>query len=643
MSQHSKTPMLDRIEDPTDLRKIEMRHLRTVCAEIRDFLIDSVSRTGGHLGAGLGTVELAVALHYAFQTPEDRIIWDVGHQAYPHKILTGRKDRLHTIRQFGGLSGFLKRKESPYDVFGAGHATTSISAALGIAAARDFQREDYKVVSVIGDGAMTGGMAYEAMNNCGLLKKNLIVVLNDNNMSISPNVWALSNYFNELIASPTYNRFRANVWDLAGKFEEFGDRFRKIASRLEGGIKAVVTPGMLFEALGFRYFGPINGHNIISLIKIFREVQSWSGPILVHVVTQKGKGYAPAESDGMNLHGVTPFDKITGKSPKKSAPDQSYTSIFADALIDIVRKRNDVVGITAAMASGTGLDKLQREIPDKYFDVGIAEPHAVTFAAGMAAEGFVPVTAIYSTFLQRAFDQVIHDVAIQNLHVVFAIDRGGLVGADGPTHHGAYDLSYLRMVPGMTIMAPADEIELRNMLYTAVEHCDGPVALRYPRGNAIGLPAEKEFREIEIGKAVVLREGADVAILAVGNMVQHARKAAELLAHSGVEAAVVNMRFVKPLDTRLLDRLFHEHRYILTVEDNSVLGGFGSGVAEYLTSCGITDVVLRLHGIPDEFIEHGSQEELHRNLNLDPLGIARTAGELCEVSLTAPLEHEKPI
>lgn len=638
MSEHKKSTLLSSIDDPADLRRLDINDLRQVSSEIRDFLIDTVSKTGGHLGAGLGTVELAVALHYAFQTPEDKVIWDVGHQAYPHKILTGRKDRLHTIRQYGGISGFLKRKESPYDVFGAGHATTSISAALGIASARDFDEEDYKVVAVIGDGAMTGGMAYEAMNNCGLQKKDMIVVLNDNNMSIAPNVWAISNYFNELIASPTYNRFRANVWDLAGKFEHIGDRFRKIAARLEGGLKSVLTPGMLFEALGFRYFGPINGHNVVSLVKIFEEVREWSGPVLVHVVTQKGKGYAPAEKDGMNLHGVTPFDKITGKAPKKSGVTPSYTSIFADALIEIVKQNPKVVGITAAMSSGTGLDKLQREVPEKYFDVGIAEQHAVTFAAGMATAGYIPVAAIYSTFLQRAFDQVIHDVAIQDLHVVFAMDRSGLVGADGPTHHGVYDLSYLRHIPKMVIMAPADEQELRDMLYTAVEH-DGPVAFRYPRGNASGLPLREDFRKLPIGKAEMRKEGEDIAILAIGNMVQAAVKAAELLSHSDISAAVFNMRFIKPLDTELIDVLARRFKYILTVEDNSVVGGFGSGVAEHITTVTDTQCRLRIHGIPDDFIDHGKQEELHRSLNLDPLGIARTAGDMLGVPLSATVEN----
>lgn len=639
MSDPVEIPLLNSIDDPADLRKLDVQDLRQVSTEIRDFLIDAIAKTGGHLGAGLGTVELAVALHYAFQTPEDKVLWDVGHQAYPHKILTGRRDRFHTIRQYGGISGFLKRKESVYDVFGAGHATTSISAALGVAAARDFNGEDFKVVSVIGDGSMTGGMAYEAMNNCGLLKKDMIVVLNDNNMSISPNVWAISNYFNEILASPTYNRFRANIWDLAGKFDHFGDRVRKIAARLEGGVKSVVTPGMLFEALGFRYFGPINGHNVVTLVKIFEEVQQWNGPILVHVITQKGKGYAPAEKDDMNLHGVTPFDKITGKSPKGGGGAPSYTSVFADAMVDIVKRNDKVVGITAAMSTGTGLDKLQREVPDKYFDVGIAEQHAVTFAAGMATEGYIPVAAIYSTFLQRAFDQVLHDVAIQDLHVVFAIDRGGLVGADGPTHHGAYDLSYLRLIPGMVIMAPADEQELRDMLHTAVE-MSGPVAVRYPRGKGRGLRIREQFETIPVGKGIVIRGGQEIAILAVGNMVSHAEKAAELLENSGRSAEVVNMRFVKPLDERLLDDIAVRFKYILTVEDNSVKGGFGSAVAEYFTEKKYHDVTLRIHGLPDEFIDHGSQEELHRSLNLDPLGIARTAGEMLGVELSTAIEKD---
>ncbi len=616
------------IDDPTDLRALEISELRQVCDEIREYLIDTISRTGGHLGAGLGTVELSVALHYAFNTPDDKIIWDVGHQAYPHKLLTGRRDRFPTIRQYKGISGFLKRDESIYDVFGAGHASTAISAGLGIATARDFSGEDFKVVSVIGDGAMTGGMVYEAMNNCGLLKKDMIVVLNDNNMSIAENKWAISNYFTEMIASPTYNRFRTNIWELAGRFDELGDRFRKIASKVEGGLKAIVTPGMLFEALGFRYFGPIYGHNVVTLVKMFREVQDWSGPVLVHVVTKKGQGYAPAEKDQMRLHGVTPFDKETGKSPKKSDTAPSYTEIFGTSLIELAKKNDKIVAITAAMPSGTGLDIFTKAIPDRCFDVGIAEQHAITFAAGMATEGYIPVAAIYSTFLQRAYDQIIHDVALQKLHVVFAIDRGGLVGADGPTHHGVMDLSYLRSIPNMVVMAPSDRQEMRDMLYTAVEHNTGPVSLRYPRGIATGKELRRKFTRIETGKGLVLREGKDVAILAVGTMVQNAMAAAEILFKQDIDVSVVNMRFIKPLDTGLLDDFFAKHNRILTVEDNSVLGGFGSAVAEYLADNDRDNIILRLHGIPDTFIEQGTQEQLYKQLDLDAQGISRIVEEL---------------
>lgn len=616
-------PLFDVIDDPADLRKLDVHDLKHVCAGIREFLIDNVARTGGHLGAGLGTVELAVALHYAFDTPKDKIIWDVGHQAYPHKLLTGRKNRFHTLRQYQGISGFLKRNESPYDVMGAGHASTSISAALGIATARDHAGEDFKVCAIIGDGSMTGGMAYEAMNNCGLLKKNMIVILNDNKMSIAPNMWAISNYFNELVASPTYNRFRTNIWELAGHFDQLGDRFRRVAAKLEGGLKSIITPGMLFEALGFRYFGPINGHNVVSLVKIFEEVQDWSGPVLVHVVTQKGKGYAPAEADGQNLHGVNPFDKITGKSPRKTDAAPAFTTVFGNALVELAKEDASIVAVTAAMPTGTGIDIFMNEFPDRSFDVGIAEQHAVTFAAGMATEKCTPVVAIYSTFLQRAYDQIIHDIAIQHLPVVFALDRAGLVGADGPTHHGTFDLSYLRCIPEMVIMAPSDEQELRDMLYTAVSYKKGPIALRYPRGNALGVELRQGFRKLDIGKGVVRREGRDVCILGAGIMVQNALKAAELLEHSGISAGVVDMRFVKPLDTALIDELAGRYSYFITIEDNSIVGGFGSAVSEHFTSARIS-ARLRLHGIPDAFIEQGTQEELYRSIDIDALGIART-------------------
>ncbi|MCX6143834.1 MAG: 1-deoxy-D-xylulose-5-phosphate synthase [Ignavibacteriales bacterium] len=509
---------LNTIDVPEDLRKIDLKDLRIVCAELRDFLVDSVSKTGGHFGAGLGTVELTVALHYAFLTPRDKLIWDTGHQAYPHKILTGRRNRMHTIRKLHGLSGFLKRSESEYDVFGAGHANTAISAALGIATARDLAGDNYKVVAIVGDGSLTGGMAYEAMNNAGLLRKDMIVVLNDNEMvslsSVRPTLWSFHNYFSEVLTHPSYNKFKTNVWELTGKLDTFGDRLRSVAQKVERGVKAVVTPGMLFEALGFRYFGPFNGHNVFKLVEIFKHVRDLNGPILIHVRTMKGKGYAPAEKEATRLHGVTPFDKITGISPKKANELPSYTAVFGEAMVEICRKNPKVVGITAAMPDGTGLTLLHTEIPDRFFDVGIAEQHAVTFAAGMATQGYIPVAAIYSTFLQRAFDQVIHDCAIQKLHVVFVMDRGGLVGADGPTHHGSLDLSYLRCIQGMVVMAPKDEQELRDMLFTAIEYRGGPIALRYPRGNALGVPIRPDFQKLEIGKAETVRKGKDLAILA---------------------------------------------------------------------------------------------------------------------------------
>jgi 1-deoxy-D-xylulose-5-phosphate synthase len=621
---HETTTLLDSIHDPRDLRRLGIHQLRQVSADIRDFLIDAVAKTGGHLGAGLGTVELAVALHYAFDTPRDQIIWDVGHQAYPHKILTGRKERFHTLRQLNGISGFLKRSESEYDVMGAGHATTSISAALGVATARDYSGKHFHVVAVIGDGSMTGGMAYEAMNNCGLLKKNIIVVLNDNRMSIGPNKWAISNYFNDLIASPSYNRFRNNVWDLAGKFDHLGDRFRRVATKVEGGLKAILTPGMLFEALGFRYFGPVNGHNVVSLARLFEEVQDWSGPVLVHVITQKGKGYLPAEEDGMNLHGVNPFDKITGKSPKKKDALPSFTSICGNALVELASRNTRIVGITAAMPSGTGMDIFQQAHPDRCYDVGIAEPHAVTFAAGLAIGGYIPVVAIYSTFLQRAIDQVIHDIALQKLHAVFLVDRAGLVGADGPTHHGSFDLTYLRMIPDMVIMAPKDEQELRDMVYTALEHRVGPVAVRYPRGDSGGLRLREGFTQLPVGKGEMLREGHDAAVLAIGNMVGHVEKAAKILEGRGISISVCNMRFVKPLDTALLDDVFAKHHHIITVEDNSRVGGFGSAVAEYLVDAKVSGKDLTILGLPDAFVEQGTQDELFALVGIDAAGIART-------------------
>jgi 1-deoxy-D-xylulose-5-phosphate synthase len=621
MISEEKYPVLSKVNYPSDIRQLSLPQLKQLCSDIREYMVDTISEIGGHFGGGLGTVELTVAIHKVFNTPHDLVVWDTGHQAYPHKILTGRKEALNRIRQFGGISGFLKRSESEYDTFGAGHASTSLSAALGMAVARDIRKEDRKVIAVIGDGAMTGGMAYEAMNNSGILKSNLIVVLNDNNMSIAPNVWQISNYFTEMISHPDYNKFKGQIWDLTGKLDQFGDRMRRIAVRLEHGIKAVITPGMLFEALGFRYFGPVNGHNVHQVIKIFEQVKELKGPILIHALTQKGKGYKPAENHSQRLHASTPFDKLTGQAHKKAGGPAAYTKIFGDALVEIIEKNPKVVGITAAMPDGTGLDILKEKIPQNYFDVGIAEEHAVTFSAGLATQGIIPVVAVYSTFLQRAFDQIIHDVALQKLHVVFILDRAGLVGADGPTHHGTFDLAYLRLIPGMVIMAPKDEAELRNMVYTAVEHCEGPVAVRYPRGSALGVKIVDGFTKIEIGKGEKLSDGDDVAILAVGSMVNYAQKASDILKADGVSCEIINMRFIKPLDTKRLDEIAARHDKIVTLEENNLPGGFGSAVVEYFNDKNFKNDILRL-GIPDKFIDHGTQTQLHKQLEIDPAGIA---------------------
>ncbi|MBI9071986.1 MAG: 1-deoxy-D-xylulose-5-phosphate synthase [Melioribacteraceae bacterium] len=623
MIEKSKYKLLFDIDSPADIRDFDAATLKTLCCEIREYMIDVVSQTGGHFASGLGSVELTVALHKVFNTPEDKIVWDTGHQAYPHKIITGRRDKMTTIRQLNGLSGFLKRTESEYDAFGAGHASTSISAAVGIAEAnKKLGNAHKKVIAVIGDGAMTGGMAYEALNNAGINKSNVIVALNDNNMSISPNVWQISNYFTEMIAHPEYNRFKGAIWDLTGKLDNFGDRLRRVASRLESGIKAIITPGMLFEALGFRYFGPVNGHNISQLVKLLEHVKAFNGPILVHILSEKGKGYKPAEGNKEKYHGVTPFDKITGKSLKESSGKPSYTSIFGDAIVELVEKDSAIVGITAAMADGTGLTKLADKYPENFFDVGIAEEHAATFAAGLATQGVTPVVAVYSSFCQRAYDQIIHDVALQKLPVVFALDRAGLVGADGPTHHGTFDISFLRTVPNMVIMAPSNEIELRDMFYTAVNYKNGPIAIRYPRGNALGIELKEGFEKLEIGKSVKLKEGSDVAIVALGRMVEYSVEAVESLVEQGLSCELIDARFAKPLDNLMLDDLAARFDKIITVEENSLVGGFGSGIVEYFNEKNYKNDILKI-GIPDEFVDHGTQAELHRLLEIDAEGIVK--------------------
>ncbi|HPP33944.1 MAG TPA: 1-deoxy-D-xylulose-5-phosphate synthase [Ignavibacteriales bacterium] len=616
-----KYPLLSKVDYPKDLKNFSITELNQLANEVRCYLLEVISEVGGHLGSGLGAVELTIALHRVFDTPKDKIILDTGHQGYPHKILTGRKELLPTIRQLGGLSGFLKREESEYDEFGAGHASTSISAALGIAKAFEYLKCDNKVIAVIGDGAMTGGMVYEAMNNAASYKTNLIVVFNDNNMSIDNNVWYVQNFFTDLISNPEYNKIKDQVWEVAGKFDSIGDRFRKLVGKIHSGVKSIVTPGMMFEALGFRYFGPVNGHSIPKLVKIFEAVKNLHGPILVHVATQKGYGYKPAENDKQKLHASTPFDIETGKALKKSTIP-TFTKIFGQTLVKIAKDNSKVIGITAAMPDGTGLDLLKDAIPERYIDVGIAEEHAVTFAAGMATQGMIPVVAIYSTFLQRAFDQIVHDVALQKLHVVFALDRAGLVGADGPTHHGSLDLSYLRIIPNMVVMAPKDEAELRDMLNFAVnKYNDGPIALRYPRGNAMGVELKEEFKDIELGKAEIIQEGNDVCILAVGNFVYYAIETAKILQQENISVQIYNMRFIKPLDTDVLELVVKKFNKIVTYAENTIVGGFGSAVAEFLVDNQYKNDILRIE-LPDKFIEHGTQQQLHELVKVDAKSVA---------------------
>lgn len=614
---------LNNINNPTDLKKISISDLPELCSELRDFMVRTISNTGGHLGAGLGVVELTVALHYVYDTPKDKIIFDTGHQGYPHKILTGRRELLHTIRKKGGLSGFLKPEESEYDAYGAGHASTSISSALGIATARDILNQDYRVVAIIGDGAMTGGLAFEAMNNCGVQKRDITVILNDNNVSIDKNVSALSNYFNELFASSTVQRIRENIWELTGRLDYFGDRLRKYASKIEEGVKAIVTPGVLFEAMGFTYFGPINGNNVQKLIRMLRLIKDMHGPVLMHIVTQKGKGYLPAELDSHHLHAVGKYDLNTGKSIAKTNGKHfpSYSEIFGKTMAKICSKDKRVVCITAAMADGTGLDIVEESSPDSFFDVGIAEGHAVTFASGLASQGIIPVVAIYSTFLQRAYDNIIHDCCLPNYHVIFAIDRAGLVGEDGPTHHGVLDIVYLRTIPNMVVMAPKDEQELQDMIYNAIYNFkSGPIAIRFPRGITFGKELQ-HFNEIPFGKWEVLKYGYDIAILSIGKMVNQAILASEKLEKEGISAQVINARFIKPLDVEMLKQICSNYRYIITVEDGQIQGGFGSSIAEFITLGNYENINLCIHGLPDKFIEHGTQEELLRDNKLDADGI----------------------
>jgi len=624
-------PLLQSINSPADLKKLDVNQLADVCQEIRDYIIDNVSVYGGHFGASLGVVELTVAMHYVYNTPDDLLVWDVGHQAYGHKILTGRRDVFDSNRKYKGISGFPNRNESEFDTFGVGHSSTSISAALGMAIARDLQKLDKRVISLIGDGAMTAGLAFEGLNNAGAMKSDMVVILNDNNMSIDPNVGALNEYLTDITTSQTFNKIRDELYDLLGNFKSAGEKMRKAASKLEKAVTTALTPGSLFRALGFKYYGPVDGHNVKNLVKTLNDLQSISGPKLLHAVTIKGKGFAPAERDQAKWHAQgSPFDKITGKSlvAKKSHEIPKYQKVFGDTIIDLAKQNDKIVGITAAMPSGTGLLDMMEQMPDRAFDVGIAEQHGVTYAAGLSTQGIKPFVAIYSTFLQRAYDQVVHDVAIQSLPVVFCLDRGGLVGADGATHHGLYDIAYLRCLPNMVVSAPMNENELRNLLYTASKYNNGPFAVRYPRGKGQGLAWNGDYEEMEIGKGQCLREGEGIAILSYGTIGNYASKAADRLAEEkDIKIGHYNMRFVKPLDTELIDEIAAGYHHIITIEDGTVKGGFGSAVAEYVVSMK-NPIPMTIMGVPDRIVEQGTQQELHAECGIDTDGIVKQVKEV---------------
>ncbi|MEW6519602.1 MAG: 1-deoxy-D-xylulose-5-phosphate synthase [Thermodesulfobacteriota bacterium] len=623
-----ETRILPTIDSPADLRKLAEDDLPLLAREIRQEIIETVARVGGHLAPCLGVVELTLALHYVFNTPEDKLIWDVGHQSYAHKLITGRRDRFHTLRQYQGISGFPKREESIYDAFDTGHSSTSISAALGISIANCLKGGTHKTIAVIGDGSMTGGMAFEALNQAGHLDKDLIVVLNDNEMSISPNVGALSSFLSRKLTGRAMVRAKQDLSQFLKHFANVGENILQVLKKSEESLKGFFTPGMLFEALKFEYIGPIPGHKLENLVKTFRNVRDFtSGPVLIHVITTKGKGYGPAEKNPGAYHGVGPFDIATGAALPGPSTAPSYTRVFGDTIVEIAGQDPRIAAITAAMPAGTGLMKFSEQFPDRFFDVGIAEQHAVTFAAGLATEGMLPVVAIYSTFMQRALDQVIHDVCLPNLPVTFAIDRGGVVGDDGPTHHGVFDISFLRYIPNMVLMAPKDEEELRHMLYTAI-FMPCPTAVRYSRGNGEGVALTADLQKLPFGKGELLREGGDVLLLPVGNRVYPALEAAEGLHKIGISAAVINPRFINPLDGDLITEWAVRTGKVVTVEDNVKKGGFGSAVLELLARRGIPGIAVRILGIADRFIEHGSQEILRHNNKIDAPAIINSALEL---------------
>lgn len=621
--------LLDTINSPADLKGLSLDELEGLADEIRQEIIKTVSKTGGHLAPSLGVVELTIALHYTFDAPRDKIIWDVGHQSYAHKLLTGRRNRFHTLRTYGGISGFPKREESDYDTFNTGHSSTSISAGLGISTAKSLKQEKDKVIAVIGDGSMTAGLAYEGLNQSGETEKDLIVVLNDNAMSISPNVGAFSSFLSRKMTGKRFVNLRKDLENFIRSLPGVGENILNLVRRSEDSFITFFTPGMLFEAFKFKYIGPIKGHRLDQLIETFNNTRHLQGPVLVHVLTVKGKGYAPAEKDPAHYHGVGSFDISTGSPPKnkhKSPP--SYTEVFGNTMVELGQKNKKIFAITAAMPEGTGLTDFARAYPERFLDVGIAEQHAVTFAAGLVTEGFRPVVAIYSTFLQRAYDQIIHDVCMPNLPVVFAIDRGGLVGEDGPTHHGHFDITYLRSLPNMTVMAPKDENELRHMFYTALQH-SGPVAIRYPRGSALGVPMDPDYVTIPIGKAEILRQGKDLLIVALGTTVQPSLEAAAILEKEGFSVGVVNCRFVKPIDTTLGELASSSGR-VLVVEENIRQGGLGGALLELFNDMGIQNLILKRIGLPDKFVEHGPVSLLREKYGLDTPGILKEARDLCQ-------------
>lgn len=617
--------LLEKIHEPKDLRALDLTELNILAQEIRQEMIKVVSKNGGHLAPNLGVVELTLALHRIFNSPQDKIVWDVGHQTYVHKLLTGRLKQFKTIRQYKGLSGFPKRGESPHDSFETGHSSTSISAAVGFAKARDVLREKHHVIAVIGDGAMTGGMAYEALNHAGHSETNVIVVLNDNEMSISPNVGAMSTYLNRLRTDPLYDKRKEYLEYLLKRIPGIGTQVAKLAAKAKDSVKYFLVPGMLFEELGFTYLGPIDGHDLALVEQVLDQAKKKKGPVLVHVVTCKGKGYKPAEENPDVFHGIGPFDPETGKVTKKPAPP-TYTAVFGETLCRLAEENSKIVAITAAMPSGTGLTEFAKEFPERFFDVGIAEQHAVTFAAGLAFGGLKPVVAIYSTFYQRAYDQVLHDVCLQGANVVLAIDRAGIVGDDGPTHHGVFDISFFRIIPNLVLMAPKDENELRHMLYTAINY-DGPVALRYPRSVGQGVAQDKELREIPIGKAEVLRDGKDVTLIGIGPMVNTCLNAAQELNHRGVSAAVINLRYINPLDRKLLLHYAQLTKKIITIEDHSLKGGMGSAILEFLEEEGIKGVTVERLGYPG-FVDQGSIPQLLSVYGLSTKGIVQAAERL---------------